>query len=119
MKISRSADSKKTGIHTWLMAGNDNILSSVVFAAAVFIPALLFSMKSNSGTVPAAYTVLWCLFAGILSFFMALRDRVSMPRLVFFAVSAAAFLLHFNSMLHILSPALTHLRAILPCQDHS
>jgi len=96
MKGSRSADSGKTGIHTWLMAGNDNILSSAVFAAAVFIPALLFSMKSNSGTVPAVYTVLWCLFAGILSFFMALRDRVSMPRLVFFAVSAAAFLLHFK-----------------------
>lgn len=79
-----------------LLAVPAHAISSAVFAAAVFIPALLFSLKSNSGSVPAAYTVLWCLFAGMICFFMAFRDRISVLRLVFFAASSAAFLLHFK-----------------------
>ncbi len=67
-----------------------------VFAALVFMPALLFSTMIAGREISRLYGLAWAFFAAGTAFAISYTGRVSFYRRIFFSVSALAFLLHFK-----------------------
>ncbi|MDA8243634.1 MAG: 4Fe-4S binding protein [Elusimicrobia bacterium] len=75
-----------------------------LFAALVFVPALVFASVIAGREISRFYALAWSLLAGAAAFAIAYTGRVSYFRRIFFGLSAAAFLVHFK--LGLLSKAL-------------
>lgn len=69
---------------------------AAIFALLVFLPVLFFSGQVAAREISRWYAFAWALFAGGIAFAILYTGRLAGWRRLFFAVSAAAFLVHFK-----------------------